>query len=143
MSGAAIPSLNVESIYLDVTNGVVQTMPASYGDFIAPGVTYTGSNTNYFTLTSTNNLINVSDWVNSTFYCGSVFKLSWQSVSNQTYLIQYSTNQVDWVDIRVYNVGDGFVRVWYDSPMGRFYRLATPGLIFLVAPLNFRILGGA
>jgi len=53
--------LNVQSIFIDATNGVVQSEPASPGTFIDVGTTYTGSNSAYFTLTSTNNLIDITD----------------------------------------------------------------------------------
>jgi len=115
-------NFSVQNAYLGLTNIVNQFVPHP-------------TNTAYYTLTSTNTWY-VSGTMIITAHIGDVIKLSWNSVSNQEYIIQYSTNGITWKDIQVKIYGSGGVNVWYDTETNRTYRL-TP---MVLPPTNLRVL---
>jgi hypothetical protein len=70
------------------------------------------TNTAYYLLTSTNRWI-VSGTQIITAYAGQCAKLSWKSYSNRACVLSWSTNSVQWNEIRVKIFGNGSTQSWY------------------------------
>lgn len=78
----------------------------------------------------------VSGTVVLTAYIGQVNKLSWDSRINTAYLIEWSTNSVDWIPFPIVFVGNGQRLVYYDENVSKSYRLRS---VFTI-PSKVRVL---
>jgi hypothetical protein len=128
-------SVRAESVTLTITNVDIPTATPIIQVEPDP------SNTNYFGLNEPGHYWlsgTANFWAWSGTNGGSNFvQISWQTRTNNSYLLQWSTNGTAWFDVRVYFAGLGTPRYWYDWPTnGRSWRVIS---LAPVAPQNLRV----
>lgn len=107
------PTLNIHKVCLGTNNFVMQVAPHT-------------TNISYYTLFASNNML-ISGTADLTAYIDECIKLSWNTVTNQYYVLQTSTNLIDWASLRIRFEGTGSNIVWYDNIIApqKFYRVAV------------------
>ena len=109
-----VPTFQAEAVSLPMESIVLQHTPHP-------------TNNTYYVLDK-NNRYYISGTQMLEAYVGDCIKLSWDSRTDVGYVIQWSTNQVDWFDIKVRIQGNGSKRIWYDNYPSKYYRLVSTPL---------------